>query len=172
VTASASIDQQHNRVAVAYTKVDIDTGFEDRDTTDWEDDDDSQTDYGIKELLWTCSAATDTHALAARSAKLGQDNWPTTYIQPAYDASQSSAELICRGWWDTLAWRYYKQTSGREAHEVSLSTINVGDASERILAQSFSLSNDNTWEVANIILRCQKIGAPTDGLRVKLAAWL
>jgi hypothetical protein len=107
VTASTNIDQLHNRIAVAYAKVDATTGAEERDTTAWEDDDDSQTDYGIKELLWSCSAATEEHALAARSAKLAQDKWPTTYITPAYDAMTSGAELICRGWWDTTGWRYY-----------------------------------------------------------------
>lgn len=107
VEASTTIDQLYNRIAIAYTMVDIGTGFEDRATTDWVDDEASQLEFGIKELLWTCAAATETHALAARDMKLSQDKYPTTFIRPAFDASSSYATLTCRGWWDTLNWLYY-----------------------------------------------------------------
>jgi len=107
VTANISLDQMHNYIAVAYTKIDPDTGFEDRDTTAWTSGTASISEFGTKELLWTCSAATETHALAARDMKLAQDQYPTAYITPAYDTSRSEATLICRGWWDTLSWRYY-----------------------------------------------------------------
>jgi hypothetical protein len=107
VEATTTIDQLYNKIAVAYAKVDLDTGAEERDTTGWAEDTASQADYGIRELLWSCSAATQLHAEAARDAKLAQDKFPNTYIRPAYDATESEATLVCRGWWDTLGWLYY-----------------------------------------------------------------
>lgn len=127
VEASTTIDQLYNRIAIAYSMVDIETGFEDRATTDWEDDASSQTEYGIKELLWTCAAATETHALAARDMKLSQDRFPTTYIRPAYGAYSSEARVICRGWWDTLNWRYYTN-AGEDAVDTAEQVYDILDA--------------------------------------------
>jgi hypothetical protein len=103
---AATLDGMSNRIAVAYTNVDVSTGMESRQTTDWADGLESQAEYGTKELLWSADAATTEHAEAARDAKLSQDEYPIPTISPT-DAGESRATITCRGWWDTLGWLYY-----------------------------------------------------------------
>lgn len=107
VGITVSIDGMANRIAVAYIKVDASTGSQERDTTAWADDTLSQDEYGIKELLWGNAAATQTHAERARDTRLVQDKYPKKLIEPGIRSGQSMATLTCRGWWETLGWRYY-----------------------------------------------------------------
>ena len=102
----ANLDAMTNRIAVAYTNVDVTTGMETRATTAWADGAESQAEYGIKELLWSADAATTEHADAARDAKLAQEESPVPTVTPT-DAAESRATITCRGWWDTLGWLYY-----------------------------------------------------------------
>jgi hypothetical protein len=106
VRVGATVETMYNKVAVAYNKVDVTTGIMDRDTTTWADDEVSQTEYGIRELLWSASAATQTHAEAARDAKLSQVKYPQAIITPQNESTPQGM-LICHGWWDTLGWQYY-----------------------------------------------------------------
>lgn len=171
-TVGIRLDEMFNSVAVAYSHLETGGTTISRATTPFANHDSSVTVYGLKELLQSAGDKSHQGALNLRNTILEEAGLPIPIIGKSGERSGTGTAMVyCRGWWDTLAWRYYKQTSGRETHDSgSLGSINVGDISERILAQSFSLSNDNSWEVANIILRCQKIGTPADGLRVKLAA--
>jgi len=106
-----SADTFYNRIAVAYTE--LDPGHRSiggRNTTAWADDDASQDEYGIRELLWTKDNATSTHAIAARNMKLVQSKYPVPVISQT-KSKTSKATLICRGWWDTLGWQYYANAS-------------------------------------------------------------
>ncbi len=115
VTAGVSVDAFYNRIAVAYTKlVAGDDSIGERDTTAWVDDDDSQAEYGIRELLWTKDNATQTHAEAARDMKLEQVKLPIPVISQYTGLRESSAKIICRGLWDTLGWQYYANAGTTE----------------------------------------------------------
>lgn len=97
----------HNRVAIAYTQIDITTGLATRSTTAWADDLESQAEYGVKELLDSKNAATQEHAEAARDKTLSDLRYPISVVKPAPKANKSLAVLECSGWWPTLGWKYY-----------------------------------------------------------------
>jgi hypothetical protein len=107
VSVSVDIDSMRNRVAIAYTLVDLTTGDLSRATTDWADDLESQAEYGIRELLDSRSAATLVHAEAARDKTLTDMKYPISVVSPEPRTRESSAVITCGGWWETLAWRYY-----------------------------------------------------------------
>jgi hypothetical protein len=104
-----SLENFHNKVAVAYSFVTPGTtNVGARRTTPWAQDSDSVTEYGIRELLYTTNGSTDDHAVAARDAILYQQRYPTPSITfESGQASSHEASLFCRGWFDTLKWRYY-----------------------------------------------------------------
>jgi len=106
VKIGASIDTMYNSIAVAYNKVDLTSGAQQRDTTTWANGTVSQSEYGVRELLWSSSSATQVHAEAARDMRLAQSQYPQAIIVPV-DANNSGAAITCRGWWDTMSWRYY-----------------------------------------------------------------
>lgn len=104
-----SVDTFYNSIQVAFTElIPPDEGIGERTDTAWANDDDSQAEYGIKELLWTKDNATPTHAETARDMKLEQVKNPIPVISQTR-SKKSKATLICRGWWDTLGWRYYEK---------------------------------------------------------------
>ena len=124
VKIGISADTFYNRIAIAYTELDAgDASIGERNTTSWADDDASQDEYGIRELLWTKDNATATHAAAARDMKLAQSKYPVPVISQTNDRT-SKATLICRGWWDTLGWQYYANAGTTEvATSTQVSTI-------------------------------------------------
>lgn len=111
VKAGVSIDTMRNRIAVAYTQIDITTGDMTTATTSWLDDAFSQAEYGTYELLWTRDGATQTHAEAARAMKLSLTKYPLPVIQLAASGDEIGASLTLRGWWETLGWKYYANPS-------------------------------------------------------------
>jgi hypothetical protein len=101
---SISIEDMFNRIAIAYMQLDGTT--EERETTAWADDLTSQAVYGIKEMLWSASSSTQIHAETARDTKLAQVKYPVP-SRPMTGEKLTEAQIICRGWWDTLGWLYY-----------------------------------------------------------------
>jgi len=114
VKVGVSADTFYNRIAVAYTELDAgDASIGERNTTAWADDDGSQDEYGVRELLWTKDNATATHAVAARDMKLEQVKYPVPVISQT-SSKISKATIICNGWWDTLGWQYYANAGTTE----------------------------------------------------------
>lgn len=56
---SASVDQMFNKVAVAWEDIAVGTYAGPRQTTAWANNTLSQSEYGIKEALWSGSSASD-----------------------------------------------------------------------------------------------------------------
>jgi hypothetical protein len=109
VQVGVSVDTFYNSIQVAFTElIPPEEGIGERTDTAWADDDDSQAEYGIRELLWTKDNATPTHAETARDMKLEQVKYPIPVISQTR-SKISKATLICRGLWDTLGWRYYEK---------------------------------------------------------------
>jgi len=164
------LDEMANRVAVAYTHA-MDGGtFSLRETTPFAENPASIAEYGIKELLHGAAAESPGSALNLRDSLLEAVGLPVPLTNRKSGAG-GFGRIYCRGWWDTLSWRYYSQTSGREAHEGGATTaVPIGGEDEREVAQSFSLTANHEWVVQRVQLRCQKIGAPTDALRLSICA--
>ncbi len=99
-TVGVNIDSMYNRIAVAYS------GTNGRQTTGWLADADSLAEYGQKELLYTNSGSAQAHAEAARAMILAQKKYPIPTIAPA-EGGELGVVLRCRGWYDTLNWRYF-----------------------------------------------------------------
>ncbi len=103
-----NIDSMRNYIAVAYAyTAEGQQSSGERRTTGWTPDADSLTEYGRRELLHSLSGSSDEHALAARDMILAQKKYPIPIIKPSSSKSAAGATLSCRGWYDTLDWRYY-----------------------------------------------------------------
>ncbi|GIV73532.1 hypothetical protein [Caldilinea sp.] len=107
VGLGVSLDSMYNRVAVAFSYVEPGSQtVGTRETTDWSQDDDSAAEYGMKELLASVDGATVAQAENARDVLLAQHRLPVPVVEMA-DGGELEARLLCRGWWETLRWRYY-----------------------------------------------------------------
>lgn len=133
-SVSVSLEQSYNTVAAAYTYEDVDNTTQ-RGTTDWFSDASGLSRFGRKELLYSLpnaasveDAETFAEGLASRLAI------PVPVVQPG-GGGGDIARITCRGLWDTIGWRYYKQDMGFEAHEESDTTqvLGVGLTSTNIV---------------------------------------
>lgn len=115
LTVGVSLSDLYNRVAVAYSYAEPgEVSVGERRTTAWKQDDESVREYGIKELLYTTSGSTPDHALAARDMLLTQKARPVQVIEIHASDQSPGARITCRGWWETLEWRYYQQSGTAE----------------------------------------------------------
>jgi hypothetical protein len=101
-----SLDEMHNRIALAYLYWDAD-GARRRGTTGWMNDQVSQSTYGIKELLDSSADSNQSHAEEAARKRLAAERFPIATIDLAENAGESYAVLYGKGFWWTLDWRYY-----------------------------------------------------------------
>jgi len=125
-TVGINIDTMANYVAVIYE----DSANQGQPTmTAWAEDVVSTAEYGRRELLLTSSGTNATHALAARDKYLAEKKYPTPVIIPR-EKGPDSATLYCRGWFDTLAWRYYANAGVNlvdTATQISAMIISCGE---------------------------------------------
>jgi hypothetical protein len=110
---SATLDKLRNRVAVTYSS--LEGAIESALTTAWTDDAASQGEYGIREHFESLGQATTAMATAYRDRLLAERARPV-YGKSVATGGESGATLRCRGWYSTLAWRYYQRTDGRLEH--------------------------------------------------------
>jgi hypothetical protein len=108
-----TLDALYNRIAVAYSRiVDPDETAGERATTAWAQDAESVTEYGMRELLYSAGSTSDAHALAAQAMLLASYRLPTPAVTQVRALGSLSgitrSVLYCRGWYDTLGWRYYE----------------------------------------------------------------
>lgn len=108
VTIGVDLDSMANRVAVAYSYVEPGASTVGaRQTTPWVMDNDSEREYGTKDLLAGVDGATVTSAAAIRDALLSMHRYP---IANPEARQGKGGTVYARGWWSTLGWRYYQNT--------------------------------------------------------------
>jgi hypothetical protein len=108
ISVGISVDSMFNYIAVAYSELAAGVeGTGARATTAWAGNADSNAEYGYRELLQTTSGATSGYAVAARDMLLSQKMLPVPTITWQAGSGSGQATLTCRGWFDTLDWRYY-----------------------------------------------------------------
>jgi hypothetical protein len=88
--------------------------------------------------------------------------------------------LACRGWWDTLGWRYYGHDSGRVNNAEPSdrdATVGAGDAPHActVLAQKWAVpipltGPETLWTVDSVEVLAGRVGAPGDNLVVTICA--
>jgi hypothetical protein len=156
------IDTMTNKIAVAYTDANQ------RFTTAWSTDATSAAEYGTKEILLSGSNISEAMALAWRDVELQRYKYPVP-TQDTAGKSDAYAIINCRGWFDTLDWRYYANNSGQEAYIAQADEDReIGEDDRPILAQSFQLSSSAGWSATDIYLHAWKYGSPVDNLVVAL----
>lgn len=110
IAVTVSLDGMKNKVAVAYSHVEPGTqDVGERRTTAWAEDSASIAEWGQKESLETIDGASDALAESVRDTVLGSAKYPRAIPAPAA-ADGATAQLIARGWWSTLGWRYYQNS--------------------------------------------------------------
>jgi hypothetical protein len=122
-SVGVNIDSMANYVGVIYED-DADEGLP--KITAWTEAADSTAEYGRREILFTSSGSNATHALAARDKFLAEKKYPTPVITPR-EKGENGATIYCRGWFDTLAWRYYANAG-----------VNLVDTATQIAAMTTS----------------------------------
>lgn len=108
ISVSASLGEMANRVAVVYSDYSPSEGYEQARTT-WYDELDSQTQFGIKELLYSFGDSTASQADAKAQEILSNYGWPVG--KTVFD-SDEEATIICKGPMDFLSWKLYNDLFG------------------------------------------------------------
>ena len=165
ITFGVNVDQMSNKVAVAYNDQNV------RFTTDWSEDEDSSGEYGIKEKLMSLAKGTKSDALQLRDTYLAGAKYPIPTL--SFGGGQSgTAKLTCRGWLDTLDWRYYKNVTGKESYETTgQGGREIGEDDRPKLAMSFQIESDTAWTASSIWLRIWAYSSlPADNLIITLKA--
>jgi len=159
-----NIDSMANYLGVAYED-DADQGQP--KITAWTNAPDSIVEYGDRELLLTSSGCNAATALAARDKYLASKKYPTPVITPR-EKGPNGAILYCRGWFDTLAWKYASIDAHLAYGYTNVGTLNYafGDNNAKEVAQRFSFGGDCNLDL--IVIYVKKVGNPTDNLKVSL----
>lgn len=169
VQIGVSLDSMSNSVVVAYSKLEAGSnGAGERETTAPATYALSVSEYGTKEKVAGLSSATDSRAEAYRDTVLDALKVPLAVIG---EGDQAGATINLKGWWQTLAWRYYTSAAGREVYEDlgNAAVQALGDsASNEKVAQSFELEVAGTWLVGQVDLHIKKVGAPVDNVTVAI----
>lgn len=109
-----TLDNMYNYVCVLHSFDDVD-GVATDGRTDMATANDSAGDYGRKELQYTGGQMDETAAEKLRDTILSWVRYPI--IQTAAGRERVGATINCRGYWETLGWRYYEDTSGKITQE-------------------------------------------------------
>jgi len=102
-----NLDALANRLAVLHTLPDGVT----TNLTGWAEDPGSQSIHGVRERILTLEGVSAERALAWRDAELAARAYPRWTADLA-KLDDPACLLDCRGWYDTLAWRYYACAAG------------------------------------------------------------
>ncbi|HVN56500.1 MAG TPA: choice-of-anchor R domain-containing protein [Anaerolineaceae bacterium] len=187
LAASVALEGMANRIAVTFSSLtpglDLVNG---RYTTSWADNADSQTAYGVKELLVSQVGSTAAAAQVLRDKVLDQRKYPgvewSTGQQVASSLGQQGnsvpitkqpgAQLLLRGWWHTLDWLYWANPAGRETFEYGGTQDWFGAQwADWAYSQPFSTpAGSASWLCDRVQLRLKKIGSPADNVIVQLCA--
>ncbi len=130
IEVGLSLANMYNRIAVAYT-YEPPGGAVERATTDWGENSESVLRYGYKELMYSMSDTNLTRAEAQRDTLLEAFGTPQPVLHIA-PGGTPMATLRCIGLYDTLDWRYYSNSAGKEEH--------AAGGQQQALGQGFTAS--------------------------------
>ncbi|MGA9397055.1 MAG: choice-of-anchor R domain-containing protein [Anaerolineaceae bacterium] len=169
---SLNLDGIANRVAVLYTLPARPPAGGDGITsrmTPWAEDPASQSLYGIHEHILELGGVSESGALSVRNSELALNAYPRWSVRRSA-AGSMPVMLECRGWIETLTWRYYSCDIGYIGNTHPASGVtSLGTWAIRKLAQSFTPSN--SWPVESVGLRLRKVGSGhADQLKVEICA--
>lgn len=170
---NASLGSFANKVRVFYTR--IAPGQEtakEKGVTGWAEDIDSQGIYGVREKTLTLGEMSDEMATSRRTEALASLKFPAlTTTAGSTEGGSASGYIICKGWWNTLAWSYYSQIAGQEAYtDEGQGVTHLGNATNIAVAQSFQVGSVIPWSAEFGSARIRKTGTPPTNITVDLCA--
>lgn len=169
-TLQCGLDPMANSVAVRYTDL-----LGDEHTTPWASDALSVSRFGIKQKIIDVVHAGEPLALQKRDLLLSQLAWPSDEIassnKPITDSNHFAnlpVFLDCKGWFETLSWKYYPGQTGIIGNTVSQNgSIPIGsDTSHAGAAQRFLATSNMT--IATVKLRASYTGSPPYTLAISI----
>lgn len=164
-----SLDDVANRVRIVYSDI-AGSGV-----TDWLEDTASSAVYGVKEWHISQMDINATTASSLRAAYLSQYKYPIPVrniaTRQARGSKKTTATLTCRGWWNTLDWRYsivtpvaaiyYDNATGSTTQAVGSAEANT------VLMQQITVGASNVYALG-VKLLIGKVGSPEDELMIGL----
>lgn len=139
-----TLDRMYNRIKVKYTVLTVGEEGTSEAVTGFGDNGTSQNLYGRKEIVLDAGnlILDEIGAEQLRDTRLGGIGLPLALAEFTNStAAQVTAELFCRGWWETLGWQLYSQAAGRLNY---LTT--KGGAFQGIGQSATATATDVTWE--------------------------
>lgn len=176
LTITISLETMYNYIKVTYTDTKVGGVAGGRASTGWMGDDLSRSLYGTKEKIVSISQGTAEQANGRLAAELDSRKYPVVEATLAGGGAggEVQAEMICRGWWQTLKWTHWANPSGKVSYEeIGAGLQAMGDDNARQkLAQSFvpAGGSEETWQAETIHLRMKREKEPGDNLVVRLCA--
>lgn len=167
-----------NRVAVEYWQREAELEWQGEKTfTAWAEDEQSIRQYGVKEKLLFLNSMLESQAAAARDTWLAAGSRAAFQVTnrrvlPASGGDWARVRLTCRGWWETIGWRYAHLFDGYEGFvhtgqtPQALGRYNNSDA---LLAQSFQTCY-GPWRCGEALVKLRQAGICTDGVTVSICA--
>lgn len=128
VTVGASLDALGNSVAVAFTETDPVSHATLQDTTAWSTDATSTAEYGTRQLLLSFNGE-EAAAIKLRDTALAARKWPAPTVRVG-SLSEPGGVLRCRGWWDTLSWKYYTNAGTDDVDTATQASDAITDAGQ------------------------------------------
>ncbi len=165
-----SLSELANRVAVHY-RLPVPLNMQAAEMiTGWAGDEFSQRLYGVHELLVRGGEMDEARALARRDLLLAQRAFPRGSLKNGADAAPLQAHLLCRGWFESLAWKTWAEDAGLVMNTPSPAGQQaLADGRERMrLAQSFAVGKD--WSLQTVQIKLRKVGYPADDILCQIAA--
>jgi hypothetical protein len=170
-----SLEGMYNRTAVRYrdeNPLEGDSGAWTHQTA-WQDDAASQGQYGIKEQVFTLGESRADQATAAAATYLVRLKQPASTSR--WEAPGGSyARLVCRGWWSTLDWQFYREERGYVGNlEQATGGLNypfgaAGGQSQ--VEQVMGVSGSGSWAARWLWVKLYRVGAPADNVICELAS--
>ncbi|MFZ3150254.1 MAG: choice-of-anchor R domain-containing protein [Anaerolineaceae bacterium] len=108
-----SLDQMSNRINLVYTEVNLAGQSGESAETGWIQDDESVAVFGTKEAYLSMGGGNSASASAYAALQLSGRRYPiASHDVGSGGDGTMSAHITCRGWWQTLDWRYYEDSAG------------------------------------------------------------
>jgi len=172
------LDRLANRVAVQYWQRQVELEWQGEKTfTAWAEDPHSISHFGVKEHIFFLNSLLEQQAHAVRDTWLAALSQPMnqTGTLPLADGNADEhihVRLVCRGWWETIGWRYAHIFDGYEGFaKTRQSQHNFGRYAniDALLAQSFQTSY-GPWQCGEVLVKLRQFGVCDDGVTASLCA--
>lgn len=166
-----------NRVAVQYWRRQAELEWQGEKTyTDWAEDARSICLYGVKERVLFLNSMIEEQAAAARDSWLMSASLPSSQVRTLPASHSTGADLLrlrltCRGWWETIGWRYAHLFDGYEGfvHAAQQSQFFGRSINDASLAQSFQTSY-GPWKCGEVLVKLRQYGFCTDSVSASICA--